>query len=134
MNTISKETKVKIEALYYGQKILLLSGIPDNLYTVRATGRQGQSLLVTPLSLISDEDAREAYNMLRMSADFDCITAHDLKESIVAGGFMEILMRDDYGNIIEIIDFLRSKGYALPCMGYTVEQLVEAGIFTLKTP
>lgn len=33
-----------------------------------------------------------------------------------------------------IIDYLRSKGYALPAFGYSVDQLIESGVFKLKTP
>lgn len=37
-------------------------------------------------------------------------------------------------NWMQVVDFLRSKGYVLPWMGLSVEQLVEFGWIKLKTP
>lgn len=35
-------------------------------------------------------------------------------------------------NHSQVTDFLRSRGYALPAFGFTVEELVQAGIFKIK--
>lgn len=88
-------------------------------------------LEVTPLSLITDEDAIEVQKMIGWEfkeGDNITIKIKAVKEALTEAS----IFQSEFSPPISIIDFLRSKGYALPCMGYTVEELVEAGVFKLK--
>jgi hypothetical protein len=80
------------------------------------------SLLLTSLSNISDDDLNFLSEILEV------IYPENFVNSIVENS--------SYGanptNCISATDFLRSKGYALPYMGYSVEDLVKEGIYTLK--
>jgi hypothetical protein len=68
------------------------------------------NLLLTPLSLISEEDAIEVDRMV---------------------GYMPTGIAD--WAFTNAADYLRSKGYALPWMGLSVDQLEAAGWIKLKT-
>jgi hypothetical protein len=118
---INNENKAKFFALYYGQEIIMKRVwdspmdfkylFQDDLeYNVAST-----YLKLKPLSQITDEDAIEV-------------------ECYGAGV-------DEYGYSFSRVghtswkgheqDYLRSKGYALPWMGLTVDELVKAGWVTL---
>lgn len=92
-------------------------------------------LLAKPLSQITDEDAIEV--SLIHGGDKKSYTNDELikggkiilKSSFTPNGFSDSPM----SFIIETIDYLRSKGYALPYMGLTVEQMVKAGWMQLNT-
>lgn len=92
-------------------------------------------LLVTPISDISDEHAIEVAKLLdylpyvddKQSVDTDIA---ELKQHLIN----QALDWDYYGiNVVmPVIDFLRAHGYATDCDGYSVNDLVAAGIFKLK--
>lgn len=133
MKEITQETRAKIFALYWGQEIAfhlddsVLLKVEDIISIIKdlpATGRQ-LSLLLTPLSAITDEDAIEIAKIC------------GIEEGVISSGlkkdFRKNLSNDLFDDMtIDIADFLRSRGYALPAFGFTVDELVEVGVFKLK--
>ena len=70
-------------------------------------------LQLKPLSKITDEDAISMYRGLERNYE----SANQFLEDYKSIGFLEQ----------SEVDFLRSKGYAVPFMGYSVEDLVSFG-------
>lgn len=114
---INNENKAKFFALYWGQEVLSDGG---HLGGCVGDCEEDMFLLLKHLSSISDEDAIELgystcddplnpnYGMSASGCFLDDWTQRE-----------EMLMSDS--------DYLRSKGYALPWMGLSVEEMVEAG-------
>jgi len=129
------ENKAKFYSQYYGQ-YLLVCGDSHEKYTVKnftETSLKEDYLKLTPLSMISDEDAIEVAKMCALPLDetykpfFDVLLNE--KE------FCNYLFMARPMSIYEaenIISFLRSKGYALSFMGLSVEQQIEYGWIKLK--
>jgi hypothetical protein len=122
MNTL--ENKERFFAQYWDQNILcdgqranyFVSDYFENLMSAACW------LLLTPLSAITDEDA--------MSCGF---RINDDEEDYLYGMSARNVFSYDYrcyGDFmlgICLIDHLRSKGYALPWMGISVEDQIEYG-------
>ena len=70
-------------------------------------------LQLKPLSKITDEDAISMYRGLERNYE----SANQFLEDYKSIGFLEQ----------SEVDFLRSKGYAVPFMGYSVDELVKMG-------
>jgi len=109
-SVINNENKAKFFALYWGQAVLWEPFIGQNVFVDQhfswdLVGRAFYYLNLKPLSQISDEDVEEGYWHLY---------AYHIPVSAIN------------------IDYLRSKGYALPWMGLSVEELVDAGWVKLK--
>jgi len=87
-------------------------------------------LLLTPLSMITDEDAIEVAKFFLLKEDHDPKGWIDKEKSLVRIGkfYTEV---DSYNS--NQADYLRSKGYALDWNGHTVEEMVEQGIIKLRT-
>jgi len=79
------------------------------------------SLLLKPLSSISDIDAIEV-------AKLNDTVAQVWNGKVLLKDFGD---RKGRGLNVGVIDFLRSKGYALPYLNYSVEDLINEGIFKL---
>lgn len=88
------------------------------------------SLLVTPLHLITDEHAVEVAKIMNCKICGENV--NEIKDHL-SGSFNMPARWNGY-NYLEIFDFLRSKGYALPCFGLQVDSLVEQGVFKLREP
>lgn len=60
---------------------------------------------------------------------------HDDGDVIVGewDGFAQEFTDGFTDHYMEVTDYLRAHGYATPCCGFTIDQLVEAGIFKIKT-
>lgn len=89
------------------------------------------NILVKPLSKISDEDALEICKLMdyhpdNVTPDYGRELAEELND-----GDMSVMMGATWWQVIAVIDYLRSKGYALPYKNWNVEELVEFGIFKL---
>lgn len=151
---ITNKIKSKIFALYIGAKIELcqsrfiedsedrvftLFGVTkDDWFMVEETkvvyylkDTNNDSLLLTPLSNMTNEDAIKCAE-LGGFINFSNIEITDR-------GFWvrwDEIKKNKFIHYIDLllpqIDFLRSKGYALPYMDYSVEDLVKEGIYTLK--
>jgi hypothetical protein len=105
---INNENKVKFFALYWGQEILS-NGIEIGANV--GDCEEEMFLLLKPLSSITDEDA-----------EVIDLTSEDYNED----GWVD---KDGlfYFWAFQDVDYLRSKGYALPWMGLSVEEMCEAG-------
>lgn len=118
---------------------------------------QWEYLELKPLSSISDEDAIEVAKIMTFHDGKGLIIErkkhgeiemydryndepHFLNTLFFVPDPFEIFSRDDNRNwfqydaerILEVTDFLRSRGYALPWMGLSVEKLVNRGWVKLK--
>lgn len=144
--TFSKEEKQKIYALYCGCQIAYPSDdfinskwipgrwswsvVADTNYSVENT-----RLVLKPLSRISDEDALLCADNLGVDIYFKG-TSKLVPEELRVQKVKECLFNHIHdfvaiNEIVGIIDFLRSKGYALPYQGI---DLFEAGVaITSKT-
>lgn len=159
---ITNEIKAKIFAQYLGQNVMLCQnrpteGLTELIFPLVGVKREsfmiqkddwtfGQSrhfsdkyrdsLLLKPLSAITDEDIiwvakyvndeeEEDYSEAIAQKHFliDVLLTKDRDESITEMTPIEILY---------IYQYLQSKGYALPYMDYSVEDLVKAGIYKLE--
>lgn len=116
---INEQNKQRFFALYWGQWIMVrynrngASGIGES--TMRNV--RNSYLLLTPLSMISDED-------------IDVLSWGE-NRILTKRQVFEVSISHSYH--IKEIDFLRSRGYALPWMGLSVEKLVQSGWVKLKT-
>ena len=117
------ENKAKFFAQYWGQHVLYFSSDflrkIDNL-TLDSV-ENDDYLELKPLSQISDEDA------IKISKEFPNFKS-DIRNSV-----KELFQEFDVLELsMETGDYLRSKGYALPWMDLSVEDLVEYGWVKLK--
>lgn len=150
---MTPEIRERIFALYWGQKVskhnTLIGEAETNGYgTFREI--EFRHLLLKPLSSISDEDAVEVTRIALNAAQYEefdtCVHRGsflvEVRVSNEGNAFTVYIPHDTEelemnfygirGNAGKIIDFLRSKGYALPYLDWTVEELVEAGVYKLQ--
>ncbi len=147
---ITNENKQKFFALYWGQKVIDFGvdklEVDGKLFRVYELDDCVAEL--TPLSMISDEDAIEVAKIMHgQEGDFEIVFNAAGVTSVSAYG------RPNYAPTIEIgwngnvsyemasevkiahaIDFLRSRGHAVDWMGVKVEEMVEAGWIKLVEP
>ena len=114
------ENKAKFYALHWGQEVIkdVISGVG---YPVEGSNIslniETSFLHLKPLSSISDEDKEHLDALL--SADFD-----EYGYWFGMGGIHYYQPHE--------VDYLRSRGYALPWMELSVEKLMEYGWIKLK--
>lgn len=127
-NTI--ENKMKFFAQYFGQKLLINFGskcVVNKLEQIISN----DYLQLTPLSNITDEDKLKCYHIYSAYIGYDYTQDFDgIHSSALRWYDNEWNKRTE--NLLPISDYLRSKGYALPWMGVSVEQQIEYGWITLK--
>lgn len=125
------DNKARFFGLYYSQRVLIPSVNTDTIPVshwqsiVHYPHFKESTLLLTPLSQISDEDVKGLTNSFMRTKkellDYYCSESN--------GQALKMLFKDlkpeDY-------DYLRSKGYALPWMGLSVDDLVSYGWVKLK--
>ena len=94
-------------------------------------------LVLTPISEITDEDAKIVSDILGIqcsqqedSACFDLEGFACYLQECIDG--TEFLGRK-CNSYAYAVDILRSKGYALPFMNYSVDRLIEMGFLKLRT-
>lgn len=128
------ENKARFFAQYWGQNVMIeFSGIrPMQTYSVGNIEIVNQSsqkywLELTPLCQISDEDAIKIARLLGWKD-------HAKDQALFYGlyfinGGEDSCLLEDYACVV---DYLRSKGYALPYMELSVEDLIEYGWIKLK--
>ena len=113
------ETAVKCRffAQYYGTETFCGGDnhIITNVewYTISDESYPNPHLKLKPLSKITNEDAISMYRGLERNYE----SANQFLEDYKSIGFLEQ----------SEVDFLRSKGYAVPFMGYSVDDLVKIG-------
>jgi len=115
---ITNENKAKFFALYWMQDVLMckhynkpITLIGNHIDYLYCGDYSEYYLQLKPLSSISDEDA-----------EFIDLQSEDFNED----GWFDGEEMFYYWASIDV-DYIRSKGYALPWMGLSVEELVEAG-------
>jgi len=134
---ITQEEKKQIFALYFKQKVGVSSWSLENnpirvdidFLDYACYEGNCQYLLLKPLSQISDEDAVEALRIFKIE---DARLFPDNCADPSLDEFKEQI--EDMPVITSIADYLRSHGYALPYMNWSVSELVEAGVFKLVEP
>lgn len=121
----TKENKKAFLAQYFGQNILCNDGhdvknLTIDGFTLSAGSHPTDYLSLKPLSSISDEDAIEVAKMYWGNN----YSEFPLKTDKIAHSR---LILPTMATRTDIADYLRSKSYALPFMGLSVETLVEYG-------
>ncbi|MDV3774041.1 hypothetical protein CMU14_13240 [Elizabethkingia anophelis] len=125
------KNKAAFMAQYWGQKVFKYNreGSPISpeevgnvLFIPKSKAIDYSYLELKPLSAITDDDVIELLRF-KEGRDFERYDENVIKWA-----------RKQIDNLISIetIDFIRSKGYALPWMGLSVEKLVEYGWIKLK--
>ena len=110
-----------------GQKVLYVGGVGLQKVGIGGWNLQHPDffLEVKPFYQITDEYAIELAKLSGLSDDEMQELMDDKTDWITSINLNELPLIS--------ADFLRSKGYALPAYGYSVEQLVEEGVFKLKS-
>ena len=129
------ENKARFFAQYFGQHVLYFSSDflrkIDNL-TLNSI-EDDDYLELKPLSQISDEDAIEVskiFGLGHLSGAIKELILSIFRTSINDSGTTS--STNGIKNWLHVFDYLRSKGYALPWMDLSVEDLVEYGWVKLK--
>jgi len=135
-NTI--ENKAKFFAQYWGKiygyipkhnnKEVFQQEVGCVQWIAHLKGSEEMFLRLTPLSLISDEDAIEVARISWSYNEFQK-SKYEMKEIMIEDA-KELLLKDNpfgYPKQPQLIDYLRSKGYALPFNGLSVEKQIEYG-------
>ncbi len=131
------ENKAKFFAQYFSQHVLYFSSDflrkIDNL-TLDSI-ENDDFLELKPLSHISDEDAIEFFDILFANVGTHKDKPKDFKIEF-GKEWSQVPFSERYGLIpkgfLNGIDYLRSKGYALPYMDLSVEDLIDYGWVKLK--
>lgn len=127
------ENKAKFFAQYWGQKVVSWSNIIEiklksNILINEL--EESDALELTPLSDITDEDA---IKVAKIENNYENAL---IRGKVIIQTFLEYSdcshSMKNSDQLLELIDFLRSKSYALPWMGLTVEKLIEYGWVKLK--
>ena len=117
------ENKAKFFAQYWGQHLIIMGSFLRRIDHVTLCNIENDDILqLKPLSKISDEYIFELTSHL----DFDNSEINEFKDLIIRNN-NEWYNYFDKQEIIFVYDYLRSKGYALPYMDLSVEDLIEYG-------
>lgn len=131
MKQITPEIKQRIFALYWGQKVCR-AVYPHEGEHIDKVGQWNihhiTNLELSPLSSITDEDAIEV--MLNGGRNTYKTNLETIIGRLKTIGYIDVDKWDYFP--ISVWDYLRSKGYALPAFGYSVDELVEVGVFKIK--
>lgn len=131
------ENKAKFFAQYWGQKVLhrqhLVNGnLIDLVYNKDTKDKYWLGL--KPLSSITDEDAIILMNIIY--PEFDKKEILYKKDRFIyflsKNPIYHISMECVEDNCIYVFDYLRSKAYAIPWMGLSVDELIEYGWVKLE--
>ena len=119
------ENKAKLFAQYWGQEIVghnvITEGLNDAVNHRIILDLKERFLELKPLSSITDEDAK----FCGFGNKKDFIKVWDTYGS-------EVFLERFIFNNLHFTDYLRSKGYALPYNGLSVDEQIECGWIKLK--
>lgn len=116
--------KTKFFALYWGQNVAVWRGHLFN--NVDPSDMEyGEWLQLTPLSKITDEDAIEVANILRWSYLSDEAKIAQVRQLI--DKHLNTQTNITFIEWIEVAGYLRSRGYLVPWMGLTPDEIVSYG-------
>jgi hypothetical protein len=129
---ISNEIKARIIAPYVGvcnvcvktkekDTTVPLKYILLSLAVVENDGCDSMTVLVKPISSATDEHASEVAKLAGMS---------NIENSVVNGKEFLSSISSVMRNVL-VYQYLQSKGYALPFLYYSVQDLVDNGIYKL---
>lgn len=126
--------KIAFMAQYWGQKVVLVRRFPfskdDNIQTLNATHLGTDTLLLTPIDQITDAHLQETLSILKTFVIRDETTNPITKEDIIN----DIDSGKPVLHILQpVLDYLRSKGFAVPWRDLSVEDLVSYGWVKLKS-
>lgn len=151
------ENKAKFFAQYFGQEVRIWKEMPENNCNVGYSALSSDAvncshLKLTPLSAITDDDKWElgirvnCWNNSERKQDWFTRKDDDFHRVHISQGEMfASAIGKEFGwgmshpfannstDILNAYDYLRSKGYALPFMGLSVEKQIEYGWIKLKT-
>jgi len=141
MKEITPEVRERIFALYWGQRIAMYKTDQSIKFRIGASNfdlKNAASIELRSLADITDEEAKEVARILDVSysnhsyssAFFDLVGLADWLAEMISNNEM---VCHSLELLIQLIDYLRSIGIALPAFGFTVDELVEAGVFKIKT-
>lgn len=142
MNINTNEIKSKLFALYWGLEIF-------RYYTVEKLTPQSKSIKVDHISLYPTYSFNDGYLLLK---DLSNITDEEskkvceLQEYLITDFPIHFCLKDEFTvcinskisdnyEVVNIntIDYLRSRGYAVPFMGISVEQMIEWNWIKIET-
>ena len=142
-NTI--ENKKKLFAQYFGQRVwrYFHTNGEQNLLYVDGLTMENKShfgftgvLELKPLAAITEEDAIEVAKMVKSWDDeLDMLPVHDVYEwmnEILSNNSVTVADYVTGFQASQLSDYLRSKGYALPWNGISIEQQIEWGWIKIK--
>ena len=127
---LTLENKAKFMYQYWGQEVFKLQGLDKIYKSPYVEVLDEDHLLLKQLSSITDEDAIEVSKIVRNFYT---------KEPLFSISEVKLFLSDWMSSVdfialaLYINDYLRSKGYALPWMGLSVEEMIEAGWIKLKS-
>lgn len=123
------EDKAKFFALYWGQKTLSDGVETHNISSVFNLKHESFFLKLKPLSAISDEDAIEVAKRMYPKDnhnDKDCLEwGKEIAREIIQGQTDKDVIW--FAGIIQVADFIRSKGYLIGWMDLTAEDILSYG-------
>ncbi len=128
----NNDNKARFFALYYGQTVLNIGAV-NNVTIGRGNWNLRHPdfyLELKPLSSITDEDAIEISMILVTGYEIGCERNTIDNALDFISRFKHDIGKENFYSAIEwgnTIDFLRSKGYALPFLGLSVETLEKYG-------
>lgn len=143
MKEITKTGRQSIFALYLNQPIahhndlIRIDGcMPLDIFGTHSEEFiERYSLFVKSISNITEQDCIEIQNIYSQWIDanpLDLLDVPEWMDEIMTGNCATYADYVSGEQIIEIVDFLRSKGYALPAYGLTVDDLIAAGVFKIN--
>lgn len=129
---INNENKAKFFAQYWGQDVLCseMYGDGGTVYsaTMKDSSIKNEWLELKPLSSISDEDAIEVAKIFNIG-HLRGTTVSLIKSILSAldGSTNKSETTEFVLNWINALDFLRDRGYLVPFLGLSCEELIEDG-------
>lgn len=134
MEQLTDQEIIRVFHLFYGvdivgtesEKVVANTFFDDTAHQLMVDGKV--KLPLTPLSMISDEDCAEIAAIASSWEDAAPLLAEDVSEwleEVLSGNCATYADYVSGYQMLEIIDCLRSKGYALPYKG---KSLFELGI------
>lgn len=143
MKQITKQERQSIFALYLNQPIahhndlIRIDGCTplDIFGTHSEEFIERYSLFVNTLSHITEQDCIEIQSISSKWHDANPLDLLDVPEwldEIMTGNCATYADYVSGEQIIEIVDYLRSKSYTLPAFGFTVDDLIAAGVFKIN--
>jgi hypothetical protein len=132
------ENKARFFAQHWGQKILLRVEATNDTVSLGFVNEATMSFLpifkpvlqLTSLSAITDEDAIHVSKLsfIKIIKSHTAVSGKSILHGIFKIDFDGMFIRNpEYREVIDIVDHLRSKGYALPWMDLSVKELIEYG-------